>query len=121
MNFPAPCLNTSAIRTSSRYIQPALSRLTRKVHAETRRHSLRRSGSSSQPLACDFLPDQARDDLAFGLLGRFQDLELLGRQMTLDCFLHESAQVVRLDGVKLDRNVSEVLCSRVAGLGRPRR
>jgi len=57
--------------------------LTRKVHAETRRHSLRRSGSSSQPLSCD-LPDQARDDLAFRLFGRFQNLELLGRQMTLD-------------------------------------
>jgi hypothetical protein len=64
-------------------------------------HSLRRSGSSSQPFSCDF-PDQTRDDLAFGLLGRFQDLELLGRQMTLDRFLHERAQLVRLDSVKLD-------------------
>src|SRR5215813_2943969 len=64
------------------------------------RHSLRRSGSSSQPLLCDF-PDQARDDLALGLLGRFQDLELLRRQMKLDRFLHERAQLVRLDGVKL--------------------
>src|SRR6516165_629546 len=58
------------------------------------RHSLRRSGSSSQPLLCD-LPDQARDDVALGLLGRFQNLELLGRQMKLDCFLHERARLVR--------------------------
>jgi len=26
--------------------------------------------ASSQPLSCDFLPDQAREDLAFGLFGR---------------------------------------------------
>src|SRR5262249_16862595 len=64
------------------------------------RHSLRRSGSSSQPLLCDF-PDQARDDLALGLLGRFQALELLMRQMKLDGSLDEGAELVGVDGVKL--------------------
>jgi hypothetical protein len=59
-----------------------------------RGHSLRRSGSSSQPLSCDF-PDQTRDEVTLGLFGRFQGLELLGRQMTLDGFLHERARLVR--------------------------
>ena len=40
--------------------------------------------ASSQPLSCDFLPDQAREDLALGFLGRFQFFELLDGQMTLD-------------------------------------
>jgi len=34
--------------------------------------------ASSQPLSCDF-PDQARDDLAFGLFGRFQHFQLVLR------------------------------------------
>jgi hypothetical protein len=46
---------------------------------------------------------QTHDDLAFGLFGCFQCLELLGRQVLLDCFLHQRAQLVGLDGVKLDR------------------
>src|SRR6516225_2671967 len=33
----------------------------------------------SQPLACDFLPDKARDDLALGPLGRFQHFQLVLR------------------------------------------
>jgi len=40
------------------------------IHSETRRHLLRRSGSSSRPLSCDF-PDQPRDEVALGLLGAF--------------------------------------------------
>src|SRR5262249_19854532 len=50
--------------------------------------------------------------------GGLQQLELLGRQMTLDRFLHQLAQLVRLDGVKLDGDFAEVLRSRVASLGR---
>jgi len=56
--------------------------------------------ASSQPLLCDF-PDQARDDVALGFFGGLQHLVLLGGQVKLDCFLHDRAQRVRLDGVKL--------------------
>src|SRR5262245_5912497 len=54
------------------------------------------AGSSSQLLAYDF-PDQARDDVALGLFGCLQHLVLLGGQVKLDRFLHERAQLVRLD------------------------
>ena len=66
---------------------------------------------------CDS-PDQARDDVALGLFGCLENRKLLGRQMTLDGLLHENAQLVWLDGVKLDGNLAEILCSCVAGLGR---
>jgi hypothetical protein len=44
-------------------------------------------------LPCDFSPDQALDDRAFGLFGCFQSLELFGRQVALDRALHERAQL----------------------------
>src|SRR5262245_58274237 len=79
------------------------------------------AGSSPQPLSCD-VPDQARDEVALGLLGRFQNLELLGRQMTLDRFLHQRAQLVRLDGVELDRKrAAESFRAGVGSFGGTRR
>jgi hypothetical protein len=45
--------------------------------------------ASSQPLSCDFLPDQAREDLALRLFGCLQLFELLDGQMKLNRFLHQ--------------------------------
>src|SRR5262249_32908224 len=86
--------------------------------AWTRSGGFPHAGSSPQPLSCDF-PDQARDDVALGLFGRLQNLELIGGQVKLNRLLHASAQLVRLDGVKLDGDeAAEALRSGVAGLGR---
>jgi hypothetical protein len=52
----------------------------------------------SPPLSCD-VADQARDDVALGLFGCLQLFELLDGQIKLNRFLHERAQLVRLDGV----------------------
>src|SRR5262245_10266752 len=64
----------------------------------------RRLASSPRPLACDFSLDQARDDVALGLLGCLQHFELMLRQVLLDRFRHQRAQVVGVDRVKLDRD-----------------
>src|SRR6516164_8492198 len=72
----------------------------------------------SSPLACDFLPNQAGDDVAFGLFGCLQLFELIRRQVELNGFLHQRAQLVRFNGVELDGNFAEVFRSRVAELGR---
>src|SRR5262249_149442 len=76
------------------------------------------SSSPPRPLRCEF-PDQPRDEVALAFLGRLEDLELLLREVPLDRFLHQRAQLVRLDGVKLDGDFAEVFRSRVAGLSRP--
>ena len=51
------------------------------------------AGSSSQPLACDF-PDQARDDVALGLLGRLQDCKLILREMLIPYAVAEVTRMV---------------------------
>src|SRR5262249_17254457 len=62
--------------------------------AWTRSGGFPHAGSSPQPLSCHF-PDQARDDVALGLFGRLQNLELIGGQVKLNRLLHERAQLVR--------------------------
>src|SRR5262249_15561670 len=89
-------LNTSLFHTSSRRNRRLFfsgrAWLPRRVRLPVRGKAMQarpRPSSSpatrSQPLSCDF-PDQARDDVAFGLLGRFQNLELLGGQVKLNRF-----------------------------------
>jgi len=51
------------------------------------------------------LADQARDEVTLGLFGYLQLFELLDGHMKLNRFLHKRAQLVRLNGVKLDGKV----------------
>jgi hypothetical protein len=44
-------------------------------------------------------PDELRYDLALALLGRLEHLELIGRQVLLDCRLNDLPKSIRLDGV----------------------
>src|SRR5262245_31650189 len=48
------------------------------------------------------------------LFGRLQDFELFGWKVLLDCILHDGAQLVRINCIKLDRNrAAEALRPRV--------
>jgi hypothetical protein len=50
-----------------------------KARLRTRDDMANAGFASSQPLSRDFLPDQAGDDFALGLLGRFQHFQLVLR------------------------------------------
>jgi hypothetical protein len=56
--------------------------------------------------------------MALGFFRRLQHLELLLWQVLLNRFLHEAAQNIGIDRVKLDRDVAETFRPRVAPLGR---
>jgi hypothetical protein len=53
---------------------------------------------------CD-VPDHPRNDVALVFFGGFQHFELFGRAVNLYCFLYEGAQLVRLDGARVEPRV----------------
>lgn len=69
---------------------------------ETPALSVARGGCGIRALMSQRVLDEARELLALALVRGLENLELLGRKMSLDCALYERTKMPRLNGIELD-------------------